>query len=97
MKKLISFVISLILLIITIPISHIEGYAATSGKCGENVVWEYDDSTKTLTISGIGDMTDYNAYLSFDDNYNKIKSILIRTEMISLLSVRYTEVAKLFS
>ena len=84
MKKLISFVISLILLIITIPISHIEGYAATSGKCGENVVWEYDDSTKTLTISGIGDMADYNAYLSFDDNHNKIKSIIIDDGVTSI-------------
>lgn len=31
----------------------------TSGKCGENAYWEYDDGTKTLTISGSGAMEDY--------------------------------------
>ena len=33
--------------------------AETSGTCGENVNWVYDEETKTLTISGTGDMTDY--------------------------------------
>ena len=32
-----------------------------SGKCGENLTWEYDPSTTTLTISGTGAMTDYNS------------------------------------
>ena len=30
-----------------------------SGKCGENVTWRYDSETQTLTISGTGDMYDY--------------------------------------
>ena len=38
---------------------------ATSGTCGENVTWEYDMSTKTLTISGTGEMEDYEYYNSF--------------------------------
>lgn len=84
MKKLISFVISLILLIIIIPISHIEGYAATSGKCGENVVWEYDDSAETLTISGEGDMIDRYAFFTFDENDSKIKTIVI-TEGVTIV------------
>ena len=28
----------------------------TSGTCGENVTWKYDTATKTLTISGTGEM-----------------------------------------
>ncbi len=31
----------------------------TSGTCGENLTWVFDESTGTLTISGTGDMTDY--------------------------------------
>ncbi len=31
-----------------------------SGTCGENLTWEFDDSAGTLTISGNGDMEDYD-------------------------------------
>ncbi len=30
------------------------------GTCGNNATWSYDDSTNTLTISGTGDMNDYD-------------------------------------
>lgn len=33
--------------------------APTSGVCGDNLMWELDESTGTLTISGTGDMWDY--------------------------------------
>jgi uncharacterized repeat protein (TIGR02543 family) len=33
---------------------------ATSGKCGDNLTWNYDADTKTLTISGTGEMYDYS-------------------------------------
>ena len=33
----------------------------TSGKCGENATWNYDKSSKVLTISGSGAMWDYKA------------------------------------
>ena len=39
----------------------------TSGKCGENCTWSYDAETKTLTISGTGDMYEYT--LPEWDNY----------------------------
>ena len=31
--------------------------AATSGICGENLTWSFDETTGTLTITGSGDMT----------------------------------------
>ena len=42
--------------------------AETSGTCGDNLTWEYDDSTCTLTISGSGTMTDYR-YSSYGDGF----------------------------
>ena len=38
--------------------------ANPSGTCGANLFWEYNPSTKTLTISGTGAMDDYNGYSS---------------------------------
>ena len=35
--------------------------AQTSGTCGDNLNWSYNESTKTLTITGSGAMTDYAA------------------------------------
>ncbi len=38
--------------------------SGTCGKNGDNIVWNYDTETKTLTISGEGEMADY-AYDTF--------------------------------
>ena len=35
--------------------------ADSSGTCGENVTWKYEETTKTLTISGSGKMENYNS------------------------------------
>jgi len=36
-----------------------------NGTCGDNLTWEFNESTNTLTISGTGEMTNYEY-----DNYN---------------------------
>ena len=33
----------------------------TTGSCGDNLTWSYDTATKTLTISGSGDMMEFDA------------------------------------
>ena len=45
--------------------------APTSGQCGDNVYWEYDDATKTLTISGTGDIK-YRAWFTYTESIEKI-------------------------
>ena len=34
--------------------------ADTAGECGDDLTWSYDTETKILTISGVGEMYDYN-------------------------------------
>ena len=58
-----------------------------SGKCGDNAYWEYDAATKTLTISGTGDMWDYDTVISgqqlwFDCGF--ITTIIIKEGITSI-------------
>ena len=41
--------------------------SATSGSCGENVTWNYDTGSGTLTISGTGKMEDFERKYDKDD------------------------------
>ena len=61
MKKRI-LVLAIVLIIITLCLFSVNSYAATSGSCGDNVTWELDTATGTLTISGSGDMNNYDYY-----------------------------------
>ncbi len=48
------------LLPFTMHTAHAEG--ETSGQCGDNLYWSFDESTGTLTIGGVGQMPDYDYY-----------------------------------
>ena len=59
MKKVISLLMSFVMLFSIISSVNLSAYAekfATSGKCGDNVYWNYDEGSKILTISGTGAM-----------------------------------------
>ena len=63
MKRVLSVIISALLLLAALPLA---AQAASSGDCGsegDNVVWTLD-ADGTLTLSGVGDMRDY----SWDDS-----------------------------
>ena len=51
MKKQVLFTILMLLPFIAM--------ADDSGKCGDNLTWTYVEATKTLTISGTGEMANY--------------------------------------
>lgn len=59
LKRITSLILSACLLLTAIYIPYDCFAEITSGTCGENAFWEYDDSTGTLTISGTGNMDDY--------------------------------------
>ncbi len=72
-KKFLSFVLSLAILMSFVAMSGITAYAeSTSGTCGANITWEFDEQTGRLTISGSGKMNDFQVYnvpwLAFKDS-----------------------------
>ena len=68
MKRVLSFVLSLALLVAMVPFSLSVSAADYSGKCGNNVYWEIEDGV--LTISGTGKMTDYMYYFNSGPVWN---------------------------
>ena len=79
MKK-ISAVLMALLIVITPCFSSAaeESVGSVSGTCGENLTWEYDDATGTLTISGTGPIDDYSPYNRPWGKYeDKIESVII--------------------
>ena len=89
MKKvlLLVFTIAIMLSIIITGMFNITASAATtaSGTCGNNLTWTLDDEG-TLTISGTGSMTEYNAY-SYPPWYTYrsfIKSVVIDEGVTSI-------------
>lgn len=61
MRKLTAIALCLALcLTLCVPVFA----AATSGSCGTDVNWSYDEASKTLTLSGSGAMTDYEDVIS---------------------------------
>lgn len=61
-KKIISLVLSLVLVLTTIfALGVNSASAATSGQAGDNVNWSYNTTTNTLTLSGTGATYNFRA------------------------------------
>ena len=84
-KKLLSIVLALSMICALVPIMASAATTATSGTCGENVTWTLSDDG-TLTISGTGDMYDYDPYLNRSPFYSisGIKSVVIENGVTSI-------------
>ena len=81
-SKILSVILAILMVISIIPITA-SAAAPTSGTCGDDLTWTYDDTTYTLTISGTGAMYDYESvsmsdffinqpWYSFADKITKI-------------------------
>ena len=68
MKKFVSLFLSLVMLLSITSGLTFNVYAATptTGKCGENIIWKYNSSSKTLTLSGTGAIDSF----SDDDDFS---------------------------
>ena len=91
MKKLISLFLSLAMLLSIVSVVDFSAYADVQiGKLGENVTYSLDTSTGVLTISGTGDMYDYELH-NYSGYYSStplkmayIKNIIIESGVTSI-------------
>ena len=84
-SKILSIILTLIMVISIIPMSAITSHAATSGKCGENLTWSFDGLTGTLTISGTGAMNNYSYHSHpWESIENSIKKVVINNGVTTI-------------
>ncbi len=83
--KIISVFLTLVIVVSVFFITA-SAIGETSGTCGDNLNWILDLSTKTLTISGTGSMTDYSS--SFNSPWyfrrSSIKTVIIEDGVTSI-------------
>ena len=87
MKKIISLLLSLTMLLSIVSVVDLSACAdtLTTGKCGDNVTYSFENDTGTLTISGIGDMydcDDSNRSVFYNDK--KIKTVVLKNGVTSI-------------
>ena len=59
-KRFLAFIVLVSVLCTAFPVFADEPEQPITESCGEKLTWTYYQSTKTLTISGTGDMSDYD-------------------------------------
>ena len=87
MKKTLSIIIAILMIVTTVPMAFAADVVA-SGNCGANggnVKWTLD-SDGTLTISGTGNMADYERYpdVPWDDYTSDVKKLIVEDGVTSI-------------
>ena len=84
-SKILAALLTIVLVFSIFPSLRVN--ADVSGTCGDNVTWTYVFSTKTLTISGTGDMANYDSgvgNLPWCDYVNSIRTVSISNGVTSI-------------
>lgn len=85
MKKIISLIIVLSMIMSVLGAMPLSAVAATSGTCGDALTWTLDDEG-TLTISGTGAMTEWSSYskVPWYSERSSIKKVVIGEGVTSI-------------
>ena len=84
-KKFMSFVLCICMLTAMLSAMPISVFAEESGRCGVYATWTLDDEG-TLTISGTGNMTDWNSSIvaPWHGYRDRIKTVVIQNSVTSI-------------
>ncbi|MBR7060955.1 MAG: leucine-rich repeat domain-containing protein, partial [Eubacterium sp.] len=97
MKKIISIILSFVMLTsITVGLDFTVFAEITSGSCGENITYNYNQSTGVLTINGTGDLLQYNhGPTGSPFSYSSILSVVISEGITSIGGCAFFECKRL--
>ena len=85
MKKILSIVLSAVMLLSLTAGMNISAYADDAqGSCGENVTYALDNATGTLTLSGTGGMFDYGWNNSPFNGSAQVKKLVVENGVTSI-------------
>lgn len=91
MKKFVSILCILILFVVQIgflaDVASMKAEAAIDFSCGENLTWYINTETKTMTVSGMGDMSGYNSINSpapWSDYKQYIETLVVENGVTSI-------------
>ena len=99
-RKILSLLLSVSLLFSAVPAvfsvqATEEEQPVTSGQCGEDVFWEYDADTKTLTFDGTGEMYSYAYSSPWESLKNEIETAVVGDEITSVTDAAFFNCAAL--
>jgi len=90
-RRILSLLMAIAMLLSMVPTTVFaadtgENSEITSGTCGENVTWAFDEATGTLTISGTGKMADFFNLetIPWYDYSDQIKTVTIQNGVTSI-------------
>ena len=88
-KRILSVLTALCMLLTLAPLSVFAN--VTTGKCGTEAFYSYDDVTKTLTINGTGAIKDYtlSSVAPWYDYCEQIESIVIESGVTGIGSYAF--------
>ena len=71
-KRIISLLASLAMIVTAVTGAMSVSAETDSGSCGDGVIWTWEESTKTLTFSGNGDITNAEEYQKYAETTEHI-------------------------
>ena len=100
-KRLLSFVLAVLMIASLLPATALAADILDSGTCGaegdgSNLTWTLD-SEGVLTISGSGDMRDYDYSSPWYENGNQIQSVFMANGVTSIGNFAFNECTSLTS
>ena len=84
MKKSLAFILIAMALLLCLCPTFAFAEEETSGKCGDNLTWSFDEVTGILTITGSGAMMDFRNECPWDSVKDKIVDISLPSGLTSI-------------